>query len=126
MPGGVRWEPTKEPFSYMKVCFYYIPTFVVLLWMVALLISAFGGLRWLGQWLDDLGQWLPSSVLLRVALGAALLGAYYLFFMKLLWRLLPARIRARIPYNRQEALELKGDIRSFGDLRKLVLPLHRS
>jgi len=46
---------------------------------------------------------------------------YYLFFMKVLWRLLPAKIRARIPYDRQEAIESKGDIKSFWDLRKLVL-----
>lgn len=125
MPGGIRWEPAKEPFSYMKLCFYYLPGFAVLLWMVALLTSAFGGFRWLGQWLDKLGQWLPSSVLLRVVLGAALLGAYYLFFMKVLWRLLPASIRARIPYNRREALESKGNIKSLWHLCKLLVRTHR-
>jgi RHS repeat-associated protein len=39
--------------------------------------------------------------------------------MKVLWRLLPASIRARIPYDAKEASESKGDIRSFWDLRKL-------
>jgi hypothetical protein len=90
------------------------------------MVSAFGGFGWLGQWLDELGQWLPSSVLLKVALGAALLGAYYLFFMKVLWRLLPASIRRRIPYDAKEASESKGDIRSFWDLRKLVVPPRRN
>jgi hypothetical protein len=59
---------------------------------------------------------------LGVAIGAALIAAYYLFFMKVLWRLLPASIRARIPYDAKEASESKGDIKSFWDLRKLVLP----
>lgn len=117
MPGGIRWEPTKEPFSYAKLCFYYIPGWLIFLGIAVFVISAFGGL----QWLDRIGSLLPSSALLKVAVGAALLGAYYLFFMKLLWRLLPASIQARIPYDRQEAVESKGDIKSLWDLRKLML-----
>ncbi|PYU18834.1 MAG: hypothetical protein DMG30_26365 [Acidobacteria bacterium] len=117
MPGGVPWNPSKEPFSYAKLCFYYLPGLLVFLAIAALLISAFGELRWLHQ----MGNWFPSSVLLRVAIGAALIGAYYLFFMKVLWRLLPASIRTRIPYDAKEASESKGDIKSFWDLRKLVL-----
>jgi len=85
------------------LCFYYIPGLLVLLGIGALLISAFGGL----QWLDQIAGWFPSSVLLRVAIGVVLMAAYYLFFMKVLWRLLPASIRARIPYDRQEAIESK-------------------
>lgn len=116
MPGGVRYEPTKEPFSYVKVCFYYLPGLLVFVGIAVLVFSAFGGF----QWLDRIGIWLPTSILSRVAVGAAFLGAYYLFFMKVLWRLLPPSIRARIPYDRQEAMESKGDIKSLWDLRKLV------
>jgi hypothetical protein len=105
----------------VKLCFYYLPGLLVFLGIVALLISALGGL----QWLELVGGWLPSSVLLRVVIGVALIGAYYLFFMKVLWRLLPAGIRARIPYDAKEASQSKGDVRSFWDLRKLVLPTRR-
>jgi hypothetical protein len=49
--------------------------------------------------------------------------AWVLFFsMKLLWRLLPASIRARIPYDAKEASESKGDIRSLREPRELVPP----
>jgi hypothetical protein len=122
MPGGMRWDPSKEPFSYAKLCFYYFPGLLLLLGLAALLISAFGKL----QWLDRLGDWLPSSIPLGIAIGAAFIWAYYLFFMKVLWRLLPASIRERIPYDAKEASESKGDIRSFWDLRKLVVPTHRN
>jgi hypothetical protein len=118
MPGGVRWEPTKEPFSYAKLCFYYIPGLLVFVGIALLVASAFGTLPWLGQ----IGSWLPSSVPLRIAIGAALIVGYYFFCLKMVWRLLPADVRARIPYDRQEALESKGDIKSFWDLRKLLLP----
>jgi hypothetical protein len=90
--------------------------------IAALLISAFGKL----QWVDRPGSWLPSSIPLEIAIGAGVIVAYYLFFMKVLWRLLPASVRARIPYDAKEACESKGDIRSFWDLRKLVLRPHRS
>ncbi len=122
MPGFRRWNPSEELFSYAKLCFYYIPCLLVFLGIAALLISAFGRL----QWLDQIGSLLPSSVPLRVAIGAALIGAYYVFFMKVLWKLLPASFRARIPYDAKEARESKGDIRSFWDLRKLVLRPHRN
>lgn len=122
MPGFRRWNPSEEPFSYAKLCFYYIPCLLVFLGNAALLITAFGGL----QWLNQIGSLLPSSVPSRVAIGTALIGAYYVFFMKVLWKLLPASIRTRIPYDAKEARESKGDIRSFWDLRKLVLWPHRS
>jgi hypothetical protein len=121
MPGGIRWDPTKEPFSYVKLCFYYLPGSLAFSGIVVLLISAIGDLPWLYR----VGGWLPSSVLLRAVIGVALIGAYYLFFMKVLWRLLPASTRARIPFDAKEAGQSKGDIRPFRDLRKLVLPTHR-
>ena|SRR5689334_11401784 len=116
MPGGIRWNPSNEPFSYAKLCFYCVPGLLVFAGTAGLLISAFGGL----QWLDQAGSWFPSSALLRVAIGVGLIVGYYLFFMKILWGLLPASIRARIPYDRQVASESKGDIKSFWDLRELV------
>jgi hypothetical protein len=121
MPGGIRWDPSKEPFSYVKLCFYYLPCLLFLLWIVVLLFSAFGGL----QWLDQIVKWLPSSTVLRIVIGATLLSVYYFLFMKVLWRFLPAGIRARIPYDAKEASESKGDIKSFWDLRKLLVPTHR-
>jgi hypothetical protein len=125
MPGFPRWRPEEEPFSYWKLCLYYVPGSVFLLWMVALLISMFGGLPSLWPWLDEVGRLLPSSAVLRVAMGAIFLAGYYLFFMKVLWSLLPARIRARIPYDRQEAIQEKGDIRSLWDLRKVIFHNYR-
>ncbi len=118
MPGFRRWYPNEEQFSYAKLCLYYIPCWLVFLGIAAMLISAFGGLQWLGR----IGNWLPSSTPLRIGLGIGSIAGYYLFFMKILWRLLPANVRARIPYDRQEVLESKGDIKSFWDLRKLLLP----
>ena len=115
MPGFRRRHPSEEPFSYTKLCYYYFPGLLAFLGIVALLISAFGKL----QWLDHLDSWLPSSIVSGVAFGAAFIGGYYFLFMKVLWRLLPASIRARIPYDAKEASESKGDIKSFWDLRKL-------
>ena len=115
MPGARRWRPSEEPFSYAKLCFYYLPCLLAFLGIVALMVSAFGG----ASWLDQIGRWFPSSAPLRVAIGAAVIVAYYLFFMKVLWRLLPSSVRARIPYDAKEASESKGDIKSFWDLRKL-------
>jgi len=118
MPGGIPWNPSKEPFSYAKLCYYYFPGFLVLLGIVGLVVSAFGGV----PWLDQMAKWLPSSTLWRVVIAAVLVGpGYYFVSMKILWRLLPAGIRARIPYDAKEASESKGDIRSFWDLRKLVV-----
>jgi hypothetical protein len=115
MPGFRRWHPSEEPFSYTKLCFYYLPCMLLFLGLAAMLVSAFGKL----QWLDRLGEWLPSSIPLGIAIGAVFIGAYDLFFMKVLWKLLPASVRARIPYDAKEASESKGDIKSFWDLRKL-------
>jgi hypothetical protein len=81
MPGGRRWDPIKEPFSYAKLCFYYFPGLLVFLGIAVLLISAFGEV----QWLDRISTWLPASVLLRVAIGAALLVAYYVGGWPRLW-----------------------------------------
>jgi hypothetical protein len=117
MPGFRRWHPSEEGFNYAKLWFYYVPCWFVFAGIAGMLISAFGGLQWFGQ----IGNWFPSSVPLRIAIAIALIAAYYLFFMKVLWRLLPADVRARIPYNAKEASESKGDIRSLSDLRKLVL-----
>jgi hypothetical protein len=104
MPGGVRWNWGDEPFSYQKLC-YIIPMIVFL---VAVAIPLSGN------------QWLPESSFLNVMLVGAVGVVGYLFFLKVVWWLLPARIRARIPYNRQEAESLKGDVRSFRDFCRVV------
>ena len=114
MPGFRRWHPNEEPFSYTKLCNYYLPGLVVI---GAVLFTAFRGFGWLEQW----DKWFPSTFV-NVAVFFVIAVAVYLLVLKLVWRLLPASIRARIPYDRQEAMELKGDIKSFWDLRKLVLP----
>jgi hypothetical protein len=104
MPGGVRWNWGDEPFSYQKLC-YLIPM-VVFLTVVAL--ALFGD------------EWLPKSNFLNVLVVALMGGIAYLFFLKVVWRLLPASKRDRIPYNRQEAENLKGDVRSFRDFCRVV------
>src|SRR5229473_3375088 len=98
MPGFGRWHPSEEPFSYTKLC-AFVP---ILVFATVLFISMFKG-----------DKWLPSSMALSVAIVGLTAAAIYLFFLKVVWLLLPGGIRARIPYDRQEASESKGDIRSF-------------
>lgn len=107
MPGARRWHPSEEPFSYTKLC-TAIP---ILVFVGVLLISILKG-----------DNWLPSSMALTVAIVGLIAAAIYFFFLKIVWMLLPARVRARIPYNRDEASASKGDIKSIWDLRKLVVP----
>ena len=108
MPGFRRWHPSEEPFSYSKLCLV-IP---VLVFAAALLVS----------WDKRL---LPSSMFWGVAIVGLVAAALYFFFLKVVWFLLPAGIRARIPYDAKEASESKGDIRSFWDLFKLATPRSR-
>jgi len=111
MPGFPRWRWSNEPFSYTKLC-YLVP---LLVFAPAAFFPAFERCRWL-----------PSSNVLRVAtVGLIALGAYY-FFLKVVWKLLPARVRERTPYDLKEAVELKGDVRSFRDFCKVLLcqPVH--
>jgi hypothetical protein len=101
MPGGgVR--SSEIPFSYTKLC-YEIASLV-------LIAAAF-----------ILGDWHPSSIFVGVMVVGFIASATLLLFLKVVWRLLPDSVRARIPYDSKEAGELKGDIRSFWDLRKLLL-----
>jgi len=111
MPGGRRWRWSDDPFSYTKLCI----TVPALVFLGVVLISAFEKGQ---QWLD---QWLPSSSALNVVVVGSIGLAAYLFFLKVVWKLLPAGIRARIPYDREEAIELKGDVRSFWDLCRLIM-----
>jgi hypothetical protein len=100
MPGGgVR--SSEIPFSYTKLC-YEIASLV---FIAAVFI---------------LGDW-PSSIFVDVMVVGFIASATLLLFLKVVWRLLPDSVRARIPYDSKEAGELKGDIRSFWDLRKLLL-----
>jgi len=104
MPGGVRWNWGDEPFSYQKLC-YVVPMVVFL---IAVAISLSGD------------QWLPRSNFLNVLLVGTVGVIVYLFFLKVVWRLLPTRKRERIPYNRQEAVNSKGDVRSVRDFCRVV------
>ncbi|MGB8589862.1 MAG: hypothetical protein WCD40_00665 [Candidatus Acidiferrales bacterium] len=111
MPGFRRWHPSEEPFSYTKLC-TAIP---ILVFGTVLLISMFKG-----------DKWLPSSVALSVVIVGLIAAAIYFLFLKVVWLLLPGGIRARIPYDRKEASESKGDVKSFWDIRKLVVPTRRN
>lgn len=104
MPGGVRWNWGDQPFSYQKIC--YVVPMVVFLGAVA---STLRG-----------DEWIPRSNFLNVLFVGAVGAIVYLFFLKIVWRLFPARIRARIPYNRREAENLKGDVRSFRDFCRVI------
>jgi hypothetical protein len=106
MPGFGRWRPSDEPFSYTKLC-AAIPIFV---FAAVLIISSF-----------EVDKWLPSSIAFSVATVGLIAIATYLFFLKVVWLLLPSRIRDRIPYDRKDASESKGDIKSIWDLRKLLV-----
>ena len=77
--------------------------------------------RW-GRWLKRRRPRLLSSIFLSVVVVGLIAAAIYFFFLKVVWLLLPRSIRVRIPYDRKEASESKGDIKSFWDLRKLVRP----
>jgi len=99
-----RWIWSEEPFSYLKLCII----------APVLVIAAVPIMSYLG-W----DKWLPSSEVLNVAIvGTIALGAY-LFFAKVIWYLLPSGVRSHIPYDRKEALEKKGDVRSSWGLLRL-------
>src|SRR5262245_41891241 len=104
MPGNPRWRWGDEPFSYQKLC-YFIPMAVFL---AAVALPLFGD------------EWLPKSNFLNVLFVALIGGIGYLFFLKIVWSLQPARIRARVPYNREEAERSKGDVRSFREFCRVL------
>jgi hypothetical protein len=99
MPGGgVR--SSEIPFSYSKLCYE----------IAGIVLVAAGFI---------LGDWHPSSGFVEVMVAGFIAGATLLLLLNVVWRFLPDSVRARIPYDSKEAGELKGDIRSFWDLRKL-------
>ena len=103
MPGRARWKPSHEPFSYQKLC-YFVPGLV----FIGAVVVQF-----------RYGE-LPVSDSLNVLLVGFVGVASYLFFLKVVWLLLPISTRARIPYNRQEAENSKGDVRSFKDFCRML------
>jgi hypothetical protein len=105
MPGAPRWHWSDEPFSYTKLC-YVVPGFVIAIW---LLLSVIG-----------LDEWLPTSATFDVALVGVSALLAYLFFRIFVWRFLPTKVRSRTPYDRKEANEQKGDVRSFWDMCKVL------
>src|SRR5882672_3788093 len=98
MPGGIRWHPSDEPFSYTMLCNYYLPCVALI---IALVVSAVKGI----DWMDEVGKRLPSSNILSAAIVILGMFVVYVFFLKVVWMLLPYRIRERIPYDRKEAIE---------------------
>ncbi len=106
MPGFPRRYWPDEPFSYKSLC-NAVPILVI---VSVVLFSAFEG-----------DAWLPSSLALDVVIVGMTALLMYLFFLKIVWRLLPGEVRARIPYDRAEAQRSKGDVRSLGDLFRLLV-----
>ena len=109
MPGGARWRWSDEPFSYTKLC-YTVPGIVICSWLFL------SGIGW--------DAWLPKSNFLCVVVVGLIAVAAYVFFLTVVWDLLPNRIRERTPFDQIEAERLKGDVRSFWDLCKLILWSH--
>jgi len=119
MPGVGRWRWPRstneanwftEPFSYTKLS-YAIP---IVVFTVAVLVS-----------ISNV-DYSPSSLFLRVIIVGFIAFAAQVIFLKIVWRLLPANFRARIPYDGNDAREQKGDIKSFWDLLKVIVRTHRS
>jgi hypothetical protein len=93
----------RQPFSYVKAC-RAIETLIFIGTMIALGFSNLGS-----------GH---SDVLIMSAVAAEIL-ILMLVLEKIVWKRLPAHIKARVPYDLKEALQQKGDIRSFRDFLKL-------
>ncbi len=112
MPGSSRWiyprrtsSPpwTHQPFSYVKVC-RAAETVLFIAIMVALGIFVSGS---------------EHSDLLIMGCVAAVIISVMVILEKIIWKMLPAHVKARIPYDMKEALENKGDIRQLRDLPRL-------
>ncbi len=102
--GEKRLSWSDYPFSYLKVC----RTFeAVVLAVVAIALGFVGNFSRPTLWL----------VFLCVGLGLVTLS---LILERVVWRFLPPGVQARIPYDAREALEKKGDIRSYREFLKLL------
>jgi hypothetical protein len=110
MPGsrGVLWDKrpasSRQPFSYVKVC----RAAEVLLLFATMIVIGF----------TDVAAGRSSFVVVACLAGEILIVMFFL--ERLVWKRLPPRIRERIPYDSDEATRSKGDIRSFGQLVRLL------
>jgi hypothetical protein len=57
-------------------------------------------------------------VVITICVAAAVI-IVMLVLERLLWKVFPAHVKVRIPYDLEEALQKKGDVRSYKDLPKL-------
>jgi hypothetical protein len=101
--GQKRGSWIEQPFNYVKAC-RFVET--VLLVVTAITISV-----------SDLGS-RYSYVIITICVAAEII-VVMLILERLVWKLLPPSVRARIPYDVGEALQQKGDVRSYRDLPKL-------
>src|SRR3954469_3147168 len=104
MPGAARWRWQDSPFSYEKLC-YMVPVMVI----VTILLS------------DFFYAWLPKSDIWSLVIVSSLSLAALLFVYKVVWRFIPERVTARVPYNFQEAQMSKGDVRSFWQFCRVLI-----
>jgi hypothetical protein len=93
----------RQPFSYVKAC-RAIETLVFMATMVTV------GFSNLGSKYSDLA--IMACIMVEILIVMLLLE-------RVLWKLLPLRVRDRVPYDVEEALKQKGDVRSYRDLPKL-------
>jgi hypothetical protein len=93
----------RQPFSYVKLC-RAIETLIFIATMIALGFSNLGS-----------GH---SDALIMGSVAAEILILMWVL-EKIVWRLLPAHLKARVLYALEEALQQKGDIRSFRDFLKM-------
>ena len=99
---GPSW--TQEPFSYLKVCRSLEISLLVLFAVIAFAVDLWSAAT-------------VFPVIVGLAIAMLIVG---LLLEKVIWSILPDRIRHRIPYDSSEAAREKGDIRSYRDLPKLL------
>ena len=107
--GRKRRKWSEQPFSYVKACRLVERVVFITTIVVAMLTDVFTD--FLSRYSD------------LVVVGCIMAGMIGLMFIleQLLWRRLPPRIKARIPYDSAEALQNKGDIRSYKQLVKALV-----
>jgi len=110
--GRKRRKWREQPFSYVKAC-ELVERVVFVTTIIATIFTDF--------FTDFLSRY---SDLVLVVVGccfmAGMIGLMF-FLERLVWKRLPAHIRARIPYDAAEAAQDKGDIRSYMQLVKVLV-----
>jgi len=103
-PGDKRPARRRQPFSYVKAC----RTAEGLLLLATTIVVGF----------TDVDAGHSNFVVMACVAGEILIVMFIL--ERLVWKSLPPRTRERIPYDSDEATQNKGDIRSFGQLMRLL------